>query len=67
MKNNSFTITIPHLFSSVSARSAESNPYIISLCLNVYEMFQINQSNFLIFNNAFVRERKWSVCAQRET
>ncbi len=68
MRNTSFNITGPHLFSPKSAFSAESKSYIITSRFNVYEAFQINQSDFLIFNLAFVREMRWSVCAiQRET
>ncbi len=69
MRNTSFTITVPHLFSPISALSAEIKPYIIQIVFQYLRNALINQSDlFLIFNNIFVRERKWSVCAiQRET
>ncbi len=53
MGNTSFIITVPHLSKSISALSAESKSYIITLRFNVYGTFQINQSNFLISNNTF--------------
>jgi hypothetical protein len=53
MKNASFNITVPHLFSPKSAFSAESNSYIVRF--NVHETFQINHSNFLISNRTFIR------------
>ncbi len=53
MRNTSFTITVPHLFSPISTFSAENNSYIVRF--NVHETFQINQSIFLVFNNVFIR------------
>ena len=53
MRNTSLIITVPHLFSPISASSAESKSYIIALRFNLYGTFQINQSNFLISNNTF--------------
>ena len=50
MKNTSFTITVPHIFSPISALIAESKSYIITLRFNVHETFQINKSDFLISN-----------------
>lgn len=47
--------TIPHFFSHISACSAESRSYVIKLRYKFQETPQINQSNFLIFNNAFVQ------------
>jgi len=48
MRNTSFTITVPHLFSPISAFSTESKSYIIALRFNFRETPQINQTNFLI-------------------
>ena len=48
MKNTSFAITVPHLFSPISAQSVENKSYIVRF--NVHETFQINQSDFLISN-----------------
>ena len=48
MKNTGFDITVPHLFSPMSALGAESNSYTITLRFNIHGTFQINQSNFLI-------------------
>ena len=50
MINTSLTITVPHLFSTISAISAESKSYIIALRFKFHEALQINRSNFLIFN-----------------
>ena len=55
MKNISFNTTVPHLLSPVSAFNAENKPYINTLRFNFLETFQINQSNYLISNNAFVQ------------
>jgi len=55
MRNTSFAITVPHLFSPITAQSAESQPYIITLRFNVQETFQIKQSNFLISNITFIK------------
>ena len=48
MRKATSTITVPHLFSPISAFSAESKSHIIALRFNVHGTFQINQSNFLI-------------------
>jgi hypothetical protein len=53
MRNTSFTITVPHLFTPISVQSAESNSYIVSF--NVHETFQINQTDFLISNITFIK------------
>ena len=53
MRNTNNTVSKPHLFSPISALIAESNSYIVRF--NVHETFQINQSNSLISNNAFVQ------------
>jgi hypothetical protein len=50
MNNTSIAITVPHLFSPISAFSAESISYNIALRFRFYETFQINQSNLLISN-----------------
>jgi hypothetical protein len=53
MRNTSFTITVPHIFSPKSAQSVESKSYIVRF--NVHETFQINQSDFLISNITFTK------------
>ena len=53
MENTGFNITIPYLFSPISAFNAENKPYIIRF--NVHETFQINQLNSKTFNNTFVQ------------
>ena len=58
MRNTSFTITVPHLFSPKSAFSAEIKSYIIALRFIVHETLQINSSNFLISNNIFNQDTK---------
>ena len=55
MKNTSFAITVPHQFSPISALSAESKSYIVALCFNVHETFQVNQSNSQTLNNDYVQ------------
>ncbi len=55
MRKTHFTITIQHLFSPISALSAESRLHITTLRFNVHETLQINPSNFLISNNTFSR------------
>ena len=55
MRETTFTIAVPHLFSPKCALSAESKSYIITLRFKVHETLQINQSDFLIFNNTFVQ------------
>ena len=54
MRNTSFNITVPHIFSPISAFSAESNSYNVRF--NVHETFQINQSDFLISNITFIKD-----------
>ena len=61
MRNTSLVITILHLLSPISAVSAEIKSYINTLRFGVCETFQINQSNFQLFNNAFV----WIATTQR--
>ncbi len=51
MRNTSITITVPHLFSPISAFNAESKSYINTLRFNVHKTFQINPLNFLNFKN----------------
>ncbi len=53
MRNTSFTITVPHLFSPKSEIHAESNSYIVRF--NVHETYQINQPDFLISNKTFIK------------
>ena len=58
MKNTSFTITVPHLFSHISAFSAESNSYIIIFRFNINQTLQINQSSFLISDNIVIQDKE---------
>ena len=59
MKNTSFTITVPHLFSHISAFSAENNLYIIIIFrFNIDQTLQINQSSFLISDNIVIQGKK---------
>ena len=55
MGKTTFAITSTHLFSPISVLSKESNLYITTLRFNVQETLQINKSNFLISNSAFVQ------------
>ncbi len=41
MRGMSLGITVPHLFSPISASSAESESYIIKFRFNVYGTFQV--------------------------
>ena len=43
MRKATSTITVPHLFSPISAFSAESKSHIITLRFNVHETFQTNK------------------------
>ncbi len=54
MRKATSIITVPHL-SPIAVSSAESNSYIIALCFIAYETFQINNFNFLIFNNSLIQ------------
>ncbi len=58
MRKTTITITVLHLFTSSSTLSAESKSHIIALRFEVYETLQINQSNFLILNNSFIKGYK---------
>ncbi len=55
MRNTILVITIPHLFSPTSVFSEENKSYIFALRSKYHETLQINESNFLFFNNAFVQ------------
>ncbi len=60
MQKATFAITIPHYISRLclySLQRPNHKPSIQSLILrfNVHGTLQINQSNFLISNNAFVQ------------
>ncbi len=55
MQKTPFVITILHFFLPISAYISEANHTSITSRFNVHEMLQINQSNFLISNPAFVR------------
>ena len=58
MRKDNFNITVSHLFIPISAFSAESKSYIITLHFKFHETLQTNQSKWLVFNNTFVRERR---------
>ena len=55
MRKTASTITVPQLFSPISAFIRNSRSYIIVLRFIVHETFHINQFNFLGFNNTFVQ------------
>ena len=55
MKNTSFNITAPHIFSPISALSKGSNAHINTLRLNVHETLQINQTNLLTSNSTSIQ------------
>ncbi len=48
MRNTSLIITVPHLFSPISAISKEIKSYVNTSRFNVYKTLQINKYNFLI-------------------
>ncbi len=48
MRKATFTITDPHLITSISTLSAESKSYIITLHFKVHGTLKINQKNFFI-------------------
>ena len=54
MRNYTFNITVSHLFSAIAASIAESTSWIITFRFKVHEAFQINHSNFYIFNNTYI-------------
>ena len=53
MRKTTFIITATHLFSPISAQSAESKSSIITLRFNVHGSLKINSSNFIISKNTF--------------
>ncbi len=59
MQKTTFAITIPHFFLPISAYISEANHessiQSITSRFCVHGTLQINQSNFLIFNPAFVQ------------
>ncbi len=52
MRNTNITIILLHLSSPISAFFVYSGSYITTLSFRPRETHQINQSNFLISNNA---------------
>ena len=50
MGNTGFDITVPHIFSPISAICAESKLYFVKLRLIVSKTLRINALNFLILN-----------------
>ncbi len=56
MSSTCLTITVPHLFLLISAFSAESKSYNISLhCVSIVNgSFQINQSDFSVSNKLLI-------------
>jgi hypothetical protein len=59
MQKATFAITIPHFFLPKSAYISEANQessiQSTTSRFCVHETFQIQQSNFFIYNNAFVQ------------
>jgi hypothetical protein len=59
MQKATFAITIPHIASHLYLHSLQrpnhTSSNITLSCFKVHETIQINQSNLLIFNNAFVQ------------
>ncbi len=55
MQKATFVTAIPHFFLPISAYISEAQHTSITLRFCVHGTLQINQSNFLIFNPAFVR------------
>ncbi len=59
MQKATFAIIAPHFFSRICAYISqahhESSIQSITSRFCVHETFQINQSNFFIYNNAFVQ------------
>ena len=56
MRNTSLVITVPHSLSTISALNSKSRPYIITLHFKFHEALQINQPNFIISINTFIKE-----------
>ena len=54
MRKATFTTTVPHLFSPISALSAENKPSIFALRFRVHRTFQINKSILLISNDTVI-------------
>ncbi len=55
MQKATSDITILHFFLPISAYISEANHTSITLRYKVHETFQIQQSSFFIYNNAFVQ------------
>ncbi len=55
MQKGTFAITVSHFFLPISAYISEAKHTSITSRFKVHETLQINQSNFLDFNPAFVR------------
>ncbi len=55
MQKATFAITIPHFLLHISAYISQANHTSITSRSCVHGTLQINQSNFLISNNTFVR------------
>ncbi len=56
MQKTTFAITIPHIISRLYLHCQQkANHTSLISSIKVHETFQINQSNFLDFNPAFVR------------
>lgn len=54
---NQLTITATHLFSPISAFSAKSKSYTLTSCSYNHGTLQINQSDFLISINTFIKDK----------
>jgi hypothetical protein len=57
MRSTSFTITVPHLFTPISALYAESKSYTLTSCSYNLRTLQINQLFLQLFNKAFHKLR----------
>ncbi len=60
MQKTTFAITIPHIISRLCLHSLQRPNHkpsiqLLTLRFKVHETFQLNQSNFLTYNPAFVR------------
>ncbi len=59
MQKSTVVTTIPHFFLPISAYISEANHessiQLITSRFCVHETFQIQQSNFFIYNNTFVQ------------
>ncbi len=55
MQKATSAIAFPHFFLPISTYISEAHHTSITLRFCIHETFQIQQSNFFIYNNAFVQ------------